>query len=242
MTWVAVLGRRDAGRLVMVPTAAIVLLHDVGSLANIGALTRSGDGALRWAGTALTCVFFALIILCYVRRGPAIATYGGGASRAVAVVATFAPFPLPFLHSAPPGASRQLAADLLLMAGTTGAIWSLWYLGKNVSVIAQARTVADRGPYRLVRHPLYTAELISALGLALAAGTIASYAGWAVLCAMQVYRARCEELILLRAACLPRLSRADPGFRACLSRGRDLSPVSWAARCCGTGRRRSSQR
>ena len=85
------------------------------------------------------------------------------------------------------------------MAGTTGALWSLWYLGRNVSVIAQARAVADRGPYRLVRHPLYAAALISALGLALAAGTIASYTGWAVLCVMQVYRARCEELILLRA-------------------------------------------
>ncbi|HEX6931825.1 MAG TPA: isoprenylcysteine carboxylmethyltransferase family protein [Streptosporangiaceae bacterium] len=192
------LRRRDIGKIIMVPIAAIVLLHDIWSLANVRALTGPADGALRWAGTALTSLFYALIIWCYYRRAPAVATHGSAAGWVVAVIATMAPFPLPFFHSAPPGPARQLAADLLLMAGTAGAIWSLWYLGRNVSVIAQARAVADRGPYRLVRHPLYTAEMISALGLALAAGTIASLGAWIVLCAMQVYRARCEEQVLLR--------------------------------------------
>jgi protein-S-isoprenylcysteine O-methyltransferase Ste14 len=191
--------RRDIGRIIMVPVAAVVLTHDIMSLAKLGALARPADGALRWAGTALTCLFYALIILCYFRRSSAIATHGAISGWAVAVIATMAPFPLPFFHSAPPGAARQLAADLLLLAGTAGAIWSLWYLGKNLSVIAQARAVADRGPYRVVRHPLYTAEMISALGLALAAGTAASYAAWVVLGAMQVYRATCEEQVLLRA-------------------------------------------
>jgi protein-S-isoprenylcysteine O-methyltransferase Ste14 len=198
VTGVAVRGRPDVGKLIMVPVVAIVLLYDVHSLASLGTLAGPGDAALRCAGTALTCLFYALIILCYLRRGPAVATHGSVAGWVVAVVATMAPFPLPFLHSAPPGASRQLAADLLLLAGTAGSIWSLWFLGRNLSVIAQARGVTDRGPYRLVRHPLYTAEMISALGLALAAGTIAAFAGWLVLCAMQVYRAQREEQILLR--------------------------------------------
>lgn len=191
--------RADAGRLIMVPIAAIVLLHDLGALTSLGPLARSGDGALQWAGTALTCLFYALIIVGYLRRGPAIATHGSITGWAAAVIATMAPFPLPFLYGSPPGAARQVAADVLLLAGTACSVWSLWFLGRNLSVIAQARAVADRGPYRLVRHPLYTGEMISALGLALTAGTAAAYAVWMVLCAMQAYRARREEQVLLRA-------------------------------------------
>lgn len=183
----------------MVPVVAIVLLYDIRSLVSLDALAGPRDSALRYAGTALTCLFYALIIWCYLRRGPAVATHGSAAGWVVAVIATMAPFPLPFLHSSPPGAARQLAADLLLLAGTAGSILSLWFLGRNLSVIAQARAVADRGPYRLVRHPLYTAEMTSALGLALAAGTAASYAAWLALCAMQAYRASREEQVLLRA-------------------------------------------
>jgi protein-S-isoprenylcysteine O-methyltransferase Ste14 len=192
------LGRRDVGKLIMVALVATVLLYDVRSVADLDALAGPGDSALRWAGTTLTCLFYALIIWCYLRRRPAMATHDSVAGWAVAVIATMAPFPLPFFHSAPPGNGQQLAADLLLLLGTAGSIWSLWFLGRNVSVIAQARTVSSRGPYRLVRHPLYTAEMISALGLAIAAGTIAAFAAWPVLCAMQVYRASREEQILLR--------------------------------------------
>lgn len=182
----------------MVTLVAIVLLFDVRSLADFDALGGAGDSALRWVGTALTSLFYALIVCCYLRRRPAIATHDSVVGWAVAVVATMAPFPLPFFHSAPPGNVRQLAADLLLLLGTAGSIWSLWFLGRNVSVIAQARAVSSRGPYRLVRHPLYTAEMISALGLAIAAGTIAAFAAWLALCAMQAYRASREEQILLR--------------------------------------------
>lgn len=182
----------------MVPIAAIVLLYDVRSLVSPDALASPGDAAFRRAGTALTCVFYALIIVSYLRRGPPIATHRSITGRAVAVIATMAPFPFPFLYGSPPGTARQVAADLLLLAGTTCSVWALWFLGRNLSVIAQARAVTDRGPYRLVRHPLYTGEMISAFGLALAAGTVAAFAVWLVLCAMQAYRAGREEQILLQ--------------------------------------------
>ena len=144
-------------------------------------------------------MFYVLIIVSYLRRGPAIATHRSVTGWAVAVIATMAPFPLPFLYGSPPGTARQAAADLLLLAGTTCSVWALGFLGRNLSVIAQARAVTDRGPYRLVRHPLYTGEMLAALGLALAAGTLAAFAVWLILCAMQAYRAWREEQILLQA-------------------------------------------
>lgn len=189
----------------MVPAAMLMLLLDLSALARGLARASTGaDGVLRSVGVLAVCAFYALIIWSYLRRGPAVATGRSAVASVVAVLATFAPFTFPLLRVAPPGTAqpgtvRQVAADTLLVAGTAFAAWSLRFLGRNLSVIAQARGVAERGPYRLVRHPLYAGELVSAFGLALAAGTVAAFAVWAALVAMQVYRAVQEERVLLRA-------------------------------------------
>src|SRR5215471_15567160 len=189
--------RPDLGRILMVPAAAIVLLLDLIALAG-----RGGGSALRWAGTLLAVAFYALVIWCYLRRGPARATTSSVTARVAAVVATWIPFVIPLLHGAPPGAVRQGVSDVLLLAGATWAIWSLRSLGRNLSVIAQARDVADRGSYRWIRHPLYVGEIVSSLGLAIAAHSLAAIAVWLGICALQAYRAVREEQLLL--AVLPR--------------------------------------
>jgi protein-S-isoprenylcysteine O-methyltransferase Ste14 len=192
--------RLDVGKALMVPLAALILLADLRTLARAAAqVTNGADGALRFGGTILTCAFFALLIAGYVRRGPALATHPSRAARVIAVLATLLPFPFPLLRGAPAGTAPQLAADALLLAGTAWSVWSLWALGQNISVIAQARGLADRGPYRLMRHPLYTGELIAALGLAVMVGTAVAFALWSLMCAMQVYRALAEEQVLLSA-------------------------------------------
>jgi protein-S-isoprenylcysteine O-methyltransferase Ste14 len=190
--------RADTGRLVMVPVAIVMLVLDLRSLLGSG-VPATATGGLRWANAALTCAFYALILRSYLRRAPAVATGESKIAWVIAVVATFAPLPFPLLHGAVPGLARQMAADLLLVAGMAWAVWSLRCLGRNLSVIAQARGIADRGPYRLIRHPLYAGEIVSALGLALAAGTLAAFVLWLGLVAMQVYRARQEEKVLLAA-------------------------------------------
>jgi protein-S-isoprenylcysteine O-methyltransferase Ste14 len=183
----------------MVPAAAILLLVDVMALAHRGA---SGHGIVRWLGTLLTAAFYALVIWCYMRRGQARATTRSMTARVAAVVATWTPFAIPQLHGTPPGAVLQGVSDVLLLAGTAWGVWSLRSLGRNVSVIAQARDVADRGPYRWVRHPLYTGEIVSSLGLAVAAHSLAAVAVWLGFCALQAYRALREEQLLL--AVLPK--------------------------------------
>ena len=184
--------RVDIGRIVMVPAAAIVLLLDLMVLAG-----RGGGSALRWAGTLLAIAFYVLVIWCYLRRGPARATTSSVTARVAAVVATWIPFVIPLLHGAPPGPVWQGVSDVLLLAGTAWAVWSLRSLGRNLSVIAQARDVADRGPYRWIRHPLYAGEIVSSLGLAIAAHSVAAIAVWLGICALQVYRAVREEQLLL---------------------------------------------
>lgn len=185
-------GRPDLGRVVMVPVSVTMFALDV------AALTRTGS-ALRWPGAVVAGAFYALIIWCYLRRGPAIATSGSVTGYAAAVVATVTPLTLPLLRGPAPGPAQAAAADALMLAGTAWAVWSLRFLGRSLSVIAQARQVVDGGPYRWVRHPLYTGEIVSSLGLAVAAGSPEAFAVWLAFCGLQAYRALREEQILIRA-------------------------------------------
>jgi protein-S-isoprenylcysteine O-methyltransferase Ste14 len=197
MTAISGRSRPDPGQLVMVPVAAVLLAFDLAALAGGGAA-----GPVRWLGALLAGAFYLLIIWCYLRRGPAVATSSSVTARGAAVVATLTPLMLPLLHGAPPGPGRQYAADALLVAGTAWAVWSLRYLGRNLSVFAQARELVDRGPYRWIRHPLYAGEIVSTFGLVVATGTVAAVAGWLAFCALQGYRVLREEQVLLQA--LPR--------------------------------------
>ncbi len=186
----------DFGRLIMVPAAAGMLMFDLAILIR-GAVGEAA--ALRSLGTLLVCAFYLLMIWCYLRRGPAIATTSSITARAAAVIATLTPFAIPLLHATPPGIGRQYGADGLLAAGTAWSVWSLRYLGRNLSLFAQARELVDGGPYRLIRHPLYAGEIVSSLGLAVFAGTIAAFGVLLAFCVLQGYRVLREEEILLQA-------------------------------------------
>jgi protein-S-isoprenylcysteine O-methyltransferase Ste14 len=185
----------DIGRLIMVPAATLMLI------AGAMVLTRSAGngltGTLHWISNALVAIFYAVIIWAYLRRGPAKATNSSVIANAAAVVATLTPFAFPLLSGSLATIERALVGDVLLVAGTAWSVWSLWTLGKNLSIIAQARDVVEHGPYRWIRHPLYTGEIVSSLGLAIIGGTVAAAGVWIILVALQVYRARQEERILI---------------------------------------------
>jgi len=202
--------RFDLGRLIMVPSAALLLVLDMTALARNG-----GAGAPHWLSTALICAFYALLIWSYLRRGRAIATSRSATAHAAALIAMLTPFAFPLLRAAPPGTVQQWAGNALLAAGTAWSVWSLRSLGRNLSVLAQARDLADGGPYRWVRHPLYTGEIVSSLGLAVTAGTLAALAVWLGFCFLQVYRALREEQVLVRAL---------PGYRGYQARTAALLP------------------
>lgn len=195
MVTVQIGARPDFGRILMVPGAAVMLMLDAAALTHG---SRAGGAAgLRWAGAALVCAFYALVIWCYLRRGRAVATSGSITGYAAAVTATLLPLTLPLLHGAPSGTVQLYAGYLLVLLGMSWAVWSVRFLGRSISVIAQAREVVDRGPYRLVRHPLYVGELVSALGVAIVVGTVWAFCVWVALCVLQAYRALCEEQVLL---------------------------------------------
>jgi protein-S-isoprenylcysteine O-methyltransferase Ste14 len=208
-------GRRrlDVGRVIMVPVLAGILFADLVGLDHGG---HSGTaGMLRSAGALLVIAFYALLIWCYLRRRPAVATSRSLTAHGAAIAASWLPFALPLLHGAPTASGRQALADILLTCGMVWAVWSLRYLDRNVSVLAQARDVVVRGPYRWMRHPLYVGELVSSLGLAIAANSYLALGLWVAMCGLQTYRAMREEQVLLQAC---------PAYRSYQSRTAALLP------------------
>lgn len=205
--------RLDAGRLIMVPAFAAALVADAFRLDH-GAHSGA-EGVLRAVGAVLVLAFYALAISCYLRRGPAVATSRSVTGHGAAFAATCLPLALPLLPGALSAPGRQALADVLLIGGMGWAVWSLRYLDRSISVLAQARELVVEGPYRWVRHPLYVGELVSSLGLAIALNSDSALLLWLAMCGLQVYRAVREEQVLLRAL---------PAYRSYRSRTVALLP------------------
>lgn len=59
----------------------------------------------------------------------------------------------------------------MVIAAVVIGVWSFVLLGRNLTIypypVHQA-TLTDRGPYRLVRHPIYLAVIVGGVGLGLA--------------------------------------------------------------------------
>jgi protein-S-isoprenylcysteine O-methyltransferase Ste14 len=95
-----------------------------------------------------------------------------------------------------------LALDVAaFMLGTIGAALgfvALWSLKRSFSLMAEVRELVTRGMYRRVRHPLYMAEVIHVLGIAILSATPVGLWLFGIAVAMQVVRAKIEERKFLR--------------------------------------------
>lgn len=186
--------RIDVGRVVAVSLFALMLVVNAFKLAS-----DARWEALSTAVTVLTMAFYVLLVWAYLRRSPSSRTDRRWTSWLAAFAGTAAPFAIPLVSTGPvEGQARETASVLVLAVGLVAMLWALGALGTNISVVPQAREVISHGPYSLVRHPLYAAELVNVVGLCLA------HRGpwpWVVLVALvvfQVIRARREESLLAR--------------------------------------------
>lgn len=191
--------RIDFGRLFGVPLMVGLLVLNgmtfAGNVRRHGLFTTYLSlGSL--TATALTTCFYALLIWAYMRRSPAKATHPSPWAAVTAALAAWLPFAFPLLPHGRPGSTNLLAANVLLILGLAFSVWSIRYLDRSFSMVAQARAVVRSGPYAVVRHPLYTGELVALLGTALARPGVWAFALWAAILGLQAYRVRHEEAIL----------------------------------------------
>lgn len=89
----------------------------------------------------------------------------------------------------------------LTLAGILFAIWARLILGANWSAtvtIKQDHHLITRGPYGLVRHPIYTGLLLALTGSAIAFGELRGFLGVMVIALGFWAKSRIEERFMLQ--------------------------------------------
>ena len=135
---------------------------------------------------AINTVTIGLIIM----RRPATKT-GTLAEGVLGVAGTFI-----FALLAPPHQSPGILPVIVEIAGVSGWVVSLIYLGRSFGIVPADRGLVVRGPYRFVRHPIYAFQMVFAIGYFLAVPTAWSAFVITAWVALQTFRLIREERIL----------------------------------------------
>ncbi len=122
---------------------------------------------LRTLSEVAALIFFALSIVLYAVRYVPQQVEIGVLPRVAAVVGTFSSLGFLWLPPQELSSALFLTSLLLILGGIAFALWALFLLGRSISLLPQARRLVTRGPYAIVRHPLYLGEMVAVAGIAL---------------------------------------------------------------------------
>lgn len=126
-----------------------------GSVASLALILSEISGGL---------FLFLQLIFTGFRRLP-LAKSPGLAPRLWALAGANSSYLVLLLPKENPGTVLALLSACLICCGALGSVVVLLWLGRGFAIFPQARSLAIRGPYRLVRHPLYLFEQISLFGV-----------------------------------------------------------------------------
>jgi protein-S-isoprenylcysteine O-methyltransferase Ste14 len=93
----------------------------------------------------------------------------------------------------------ELAGLAITAGGLLFAVWARVHLGGNWSGIVTLKKdheLIRSGPYRFVRHPIYTGYLGGVLGAAIVAETGDAFIGFAIVLVALLFKMRREEAFL----------------------------------------------
>ena len=172
--------------------------------------------------SALYLLFCAIPVLIYIGR-PAPRARDG---RVLPRVAGLAGTVMLLVVGALPQGVRLYTPPSWLGAVSTGisvaafalAVYGLLYLRRSLSIIPEARRLVTGGPYRLVRHPLYAAEILAAFAYVVVSAGALAVAILAPFILTQLLRSRFEERLL---------TETYPEYTAYAARTRRLIPFAW---------------
>jgi protein-S-isoprenylcysteine O-methyltransferase Ste14 len=159
-------------------------------------------GVAAIAGRGLYLLFIGLFVALTVLRPAALVVDRRPIPWLATAVGTFGLVVSPlFLTSGGPrlfslGAAGGDALAVLALVAIIGALASLSVLGMSFSLTPQARHLVGRGPYRLIRHPMYFFEGLTMVGGMLGSGRLTSVVMTVLVLGAQVVRIHYEEVLL----------------------------------------------
>ena len=113
------------------------------------------------------------------------------------------PYPLN-LRIIPRATPVACAATLLCVVGLAFALWARATLGRNrsgVVTLKEGHELVERGPYRFVRHPIYTGMLVMFFATALLLSRMAGFVGVLLTLASFWIKLDREETLMLQQFC-----------------------------------------
>lgn len=197
------------------------LLFGLIAYSSIDTVNRSVASAAGWlivARGAANSAFLLLIVVLFVIRSQ---LKGPRASPFEAVIAIAGTFYLMLLALSPVHDSAPAMMAIGTVLVITGLLWSitaLAVLGRCFGLFPEARGLVTRGPYHIVRHPLYLGEIVSGIGLVLPVASVSTLPIWLLFVGLQVQRSLYEE----RA-----LAAVFPEYASYRTKTRRLIPFVW---------------
>jgi len=182
---------------VVSPLVMWLAIGIAGSGIRVAQLLASGAGFLLVFSQIGTTAFLSILIVLLVIRLPAARKAKGVMPKLAGMLG----FLLPILVFALPRASQTHAmaifSSAVVLVGIAASILSVSWLGRSFSVLPQARGLVTEGPYRLIRHPLYMAELCVLFGRILELSQPWSIIVMLTAIGIQITRMHFEEEVLL---------------------------------------------
>ncbi|HUY05534.1 MAG TPA: isoprenylcysteine carboxylmethyltransferase family protein [Candidatus Paceibacterota bacterium] len=197
------------GAVILFSWAAFIIVWMVAAFGIKRDIRGGGITGLWYRFFLLRLVGVALVVFVVWRVVTGTAHY----SKATAVLAHNALF-------TPPAVVGWIGAALAVL-GVAFAVWARFHLGTNwspVPAVKENHELVTSGPYRYVRHPIYTGVILAAFGAALT-GTIFGMGIFLVVSVMFFLRISKEEEIMLEL-----FPGAYPAYQA---RTKKLIPFVW---------------
>jgi protein-S-isoprenylcysteine O-methyltransferase Ste14 len=111
-------------------------------------------------------IFYTLLTVLIMTRPPAKAQAAGLLPRIAAFVGSYMPWTITFFGQTDQALPNLLATACVLI-GMIMMLVTIRHLGRAFSLVPQARSVVQTGPYRWIKHPLYLSEELVILGVVL---------------------------------------------------------------------------
>ena len=98
-----------------------------------------------------------------------------------------------------PSALSRIPTTALAVVAMALGVWAIVTMGRSMNISPELKSSASlktAGPYRFLRHPMYTALLMLMGGYAISGASLHGWAMWLCLCAVLATKMYYEEQML----------------------------------------------